>query len=1525
MQNFAKSILNYFATYTETRFRFSTKQLAFQWADSVQHDLSVLDLGVFPQVQRLISDCVAANQPIQVTIQKGEHIIRLDGQRVTRQLLSFLESEATGASLETLLHAHGFYQEQKNRPVGDEATDLFDLPVDRGKAWLAACRQYNLKLGEEYARQLVELKQAKLEALRAELLLTNAFPQVSLNVGQEKQCFLDQLQRMATQHSRSEAFVVAIRNWMQAEVKDYLLFDLFMVLNAYQQGSQVWYLYFHDIGREGEAHYPLFCAEVELCANGDTASIRSLRDVFMVNTPAVNSFDFESVLTTPRACRFAEASHTLGQIEQFLLGKYRLQDAFLCNHGFAPLVGHGLPEVRFRVALQAAREEDRRILDYSSLLTSLDEGAGHKFINLVGQYVCGNVKNTADAVAAAYAQRYPRKSIDRLLHPASQIPLPLNEPQKRILLAAEDATNRFIVVDGPPGTGKSHTITALIYQATLMGKSVLVTSHKQQALDVIDDALTEQFRSVHPRAKPPVLRLTSQDANRPSNSNDPESMLATPRLAAASQRYLAGNPEAVARDRDALLTRIDADNRELWKSADTYPGQIQDTFEWFRLHGAIFGDEAAASATPPARPASGSALDVGRLKAIATILQRPKCRTPLQGLCHLSNRRDALPDVMLRCNRLNFLRDSLCGDLVAGDQPMPANLAAFEALLDELAPACRNDEPLPQANALPSQIPAEAFCTLPDIRSSQDLAQVRAALQAMAGQEKKFFGRFRRDEGVEKLRHELQQRFPSIARQANESLATATLGRCDTTAKQVASACQNFPWLDPDYLIGGHLRIPPDRLLGLLRDAGSLEYHEVARVLAMVCKRGLAHLPFGELRAKVRALRQLAEYRDHLADLAPLARDAGLAPDDFPSLYAFLKTAADLLGVLANDDLALLSSLFHTYPSALAMVDGTAEDLRSLGPLADATGKTADLLRYIELHDRLARLPEQRLPSRQAIGEFHAKTHKLLDHQMDGRFKGFQNYAGDVQKILIAIKAGLRISDAQARILFGNLTCVIAEPKLISRHLPMTEDLVDYLIIDEASQVSIADSISLMLRAKQVIVFGDELQYGAVGAISVSERYAEQYFRDILRDYAADLHAAISEEERDRIARAATREISEEEQESGQVEPVSLATKEWLKTFSVRTSTLSFAKALNNYADSLNIHFRSFPEIISYSNKFFYSQSQIELVPNRIRTKPIREVLRFLHVKSKGNSGRNVNLDEIEAIKTDLEQVHASRFQGTIGVICAFKEQTARMQDILRKELRFHADLEHKHRFKVWFVGDVQGEERDLIYYSLVQDKEQDNADLVSIYPKTGGSADNIRRLKMQRLNVGFSRARDTMVFVHSMPISEYSDTRLGDALKHYANLLEVTHDIYVEDETVFGSEAERALYQMITQTRFFDQHRKQCRLIAQFEIGKYIREEYQRYIPSYRVDFLLTMGGHGREKSLVIEYDGVEFHTRNPETVTAHNFSQEYLEYDLQRQLELEGFGYTFLRINKFSLLSRRAGETPVDVLNGMLERAFA
>ncbi|MDP3057612.1 MAG: AAA domain-containing protein [bacterium] len=73
-------------------------------------------------------------------------------------------------------------------------------------------------------------------------------------------------------------------------------------------------------------------------------------------------------------------------------------------------------------------------------------------------------------------------------------PLPWNDEQKRIAERIE--TNYGVVVKGPPGTGKSHTIANLIARFLAQGKSVLVTSQTSKALEVLRDKLPENIRSL---------------------------------------------------------------------------------------------------------------------------------------------------------------------------------------------------------------------------------------------------------------------------------------------------------------------------------------------------------------------------------------------------------------------------------------------------------------------------------------------------------------------------------------------------------------------------------------------------------------------------------------------------------------------------------------------------------------------------------------------------------------------------------------------------------------------------------------------------------------------------------------------------------------------------------------------------------------------------------------------------------------------------------------------------------------------
>ncbi|MCY4086125.1 MAG: AAA family ATPase [Actinomycetia bacterium] len=64
-----------------------------------------------------------------------------------------------------------------------------------------------------------------------------------------------------------------------------------------------------------------------------------------------------------------------------------------------------------------------------------------------------------------------------------------NPAQRQVVDAVEK--NSLVVVSGPPGTGKSLTIANLVADLVTQGKSVLVTSHKNQALSIVRDKLNE--------------------------------------------------------------------------------------------------------------------------------------------------------------------------------------------------------------------------------------------------------------------------------------------------------------------------------------------------------------------------------------------------------------------------------------------------------------------------------------------------------------------------------------------------------------------------------------------------------------------------------------------------------------------------------------------------------------------------------------------------------------------------------------------------------------------------------------------------------------------------------------------------------------------------------------------------------------------------------------------------------------------------------------------------------------------------
>jgi len=1506
MKNFSKSILNYFAAFNETRFRFGSK-LSYEWSN----DLFTLDFSVFPVFQKKLLDSIVLGMPFRFEIRKGEYIVKLDSDEFKQVLLSRFETELNMAFLESCV-------EQCRAQLRDADPDKDPSEIE-GRAIAEGLREYNLIFRKKALESLTGLQDQRIKALQSEYAIMHV-PVSSFNPQREVQRLFDELQKMASAPPANADYIAAATAFIDSQTFDLVIFDLHALLRRYLQfvTSQALYIFFHEIAGNGRK-YPLFTVEVNIQDGEQSIVVESLRNVVMLNTPAINSFEFDTILTTPRAAKLEAAAGELSVIEKFLQAKFDVTENFLFASPFRPLIREGSPQVSYRLGLQAVKEEDRRILDYSELITGLDDSAGQKFIELVGRYVDGNVQSTADEVQKAYTESFPRKSTERLASSVLSIPMNLNETQKKILTAVQNPKNEIIVVDGPPGTGKSYAIAAIVYLANQTNKSVVITSHKKQALDVIDHMLTDRFKKLHPRSKPAVLRLEKPGG--PATLNSMDTTLSSQVINGARNRAFNINRDAVAADRTSLFNQIDQDNKLFWENTGHYKDMVQKAFALAQEEEALF---AGGTSVEPTRLPAGTPMPTDCIRKLVPLFQDMPLSLSLDAFSILFARRKELPEVLEKCDRLNKLSASIPAATITRISSVPYGLDDLDDIVCKLVACLEKDIPI--GNIAPDKAslkPSYDFGVL----TYQDILALQADAKRLAELQAKIMGmgRLTNRKEIKTLKQEIDSLYPEALNQIDRDGSRALLEKLQATVAYVDSVVAACPGLTRDYILQGFRLCSPESLSQYLARLESLELKPVTDIIG-----GLLGVPFsgaglGQIQTAVDQLKHLKEYHALRKEIEFFADLVNSGAHDLAGLYATLKKTHAIVEKIEREDVAVLSLLFRHYAPVLEGLGVNQNNLASLGQLLMPTDRSERFFRYLQLHAELSSTPLAVPPTHGLLDDYFSKTQKLIENTSDLRFSGLVNHAGHVQQILTAIAAGRRISLEQARVLLTHLSCIISEPALISQYFPMEADVIDLLIIDEASQVSIAESISLMLRAKQTIVFGDELQYGAVSAVNVSERYSAHYFKDILRDYAIDRNQAISDEEKERIAREASRELTEDEQEASRFIPVTPGTREWLKTFSIRTSTLAFARALRNYSESLNVHFRSFPEIISYSNEYFYKESQIELVPNRIRTKPIKEVLRFMKVETQGNSGRRVNLDEIEAIKNDIENVIAQGYKGTIGVICSFQDQKDRMEEIFRKEMKIHPDLVRHHRFTVWFVGDVQGEERDMIYYSFVEDKKLDNGSLRDIYPVIGGTADNIRKLKMQRLNVGFSRAKDTMVFVHSMPLTDYSDTRLGNALLHYEKALNAAHDQYVENESVFGSPAEKELYSLILQTKFFQTHRDSLRLIAQFEIGKYIREEYHRYIPNYRVDFLLTKSQGGKEKSLVLEYDGVEFHTRNPEIVTRHNFDQEYLEYDIERQLELESYGYSFLRIHKYSLIPNPELPKRVDVLNSLLERCFA
>jgi len=1519
MQDFLKNILNYYAAFTETRFS-SRSTLKYQWTNDVT---LTLDVSFFPEFRCLWLDKISSADIKSVDIRPRQYCIPLSVQAFRERLEKELHGGHDLNALKVFIRQE---EEREPRP---------EPPLEKREIFLDGTRQYNLSLRKTIEGIVKDLQKESLERLQAEYLIRQ-FPPPSLNLRNLTQEIFRTLQGIAQTARNEDDYFGQLRAYLQERDYDLVLFDLYYLLAGYRSASDLGsvYLFFDSIGgdqgkEKGEiqTEYPLFFIEVAFSSEaGDSIRLQLPNDFILINTPALNTFEFDSILTLPRASSFKEAVLTLRQLDRSLDAEYQvLRQEITLSDGFYQFSGKALnrPPVRYRLGFQVIRDEDKRLLDYSELMTRIERGMASKLGGFVDAYVHKNVINTTEETERNYRERYPSSSPRSFI---ADNPLPLNIEQKKILLSLANSKNRVITVGGPPGTGKSHTIAAISYWANQNDRSVVITSHKKEALDVVDRMLSDKFRDLHPMAKPSMIRLTrSVDFSKVSSLNEITNSLAQPAIDAAVKRASSFSEAAVNKDRQKIEEKMSAEIDEVIKKARKYPDTTRDLMAYLALEEDL--RQKGILDEDIVRPACALHEEISFLEEFIDRFNTSARRfdkLSLHSLAEIFRKQMEIQEVQRACetvNQLSFAKDWLT--LVTQDR-LEA-IPILESILATLSDAFDDEKPLRDLQIIPVEVKKtallQAVATIGDLRTIagrlEELANLKPTkLLIMKNQDyEQAISRFTEDFPV----FEEYQRKRKRAWKDYHRDVAAELDRLAALKKETA-----YNW---GFLY--HLGCEPydfEALTKARNDLDHLRFKMLVEDISKTAKKEPGDLTLREIKTAFEGIRYAGQYAAAAKRVEDFKQTTGLEKLDHAALFTILEGIQPVVADMKPEILDALRTLKEYYTALFKKASIDFDNLGTLFRLGSLLEDEKKLYDLIKLNANLSGNDGGLLGTDESLRELYRIQQRITEHQNDLRLKNLLQHGGDAERIKVRVAHGRRLPTDYARLLLSSFACIIAEPEALFRYFPMEEDLIDILIFDEASQVSIAHSISLILRAKQVVVFGDEYQYGAVGAVTVSRKYAQGYFRKILDSYKAEFHGQTTPEQEEKIIAAEADKSPEEDRFIPGEIPVD-AGPEWIRTFGIRNSTLNFCRAIANYRTTLTEHFRSFKEIIDYSNKHFYELAQTPLIVNRLRTKPITEVLRFIRVETQGRSGNHVNLDELEAIRLDLEGRIKQGFKGTIGVITSFREQQQRAEKYFREHMRDYLRLKEEQKLSIWFVGDVQGEERDIVYYTFVEDRMNSEGGLKSIYPIPDGTADTIKSLKMQRLNVGFSRARDTMVFVHSMPLEDYMDTRLGDALRFYWTLLKDTKrsDHFIVEEKTFDSPKEKELYQLLLQTDFFQKNRERMHIIPQFDIGRYIAQEYKKYIPKYRVDFLVTLAEGGRERSLILEYDGLEYHTKDPSVVRSlEDFREEYLEYDIRRQLELESYGYRFLRINKFSLAPVKEGQTKVDVLNDLMIRYF-
>ena len=173
---------------------------------------------------------------------------------------------------------------------------------------------------------------------------------------------------------------------------------------------------------------------------------------------------------------------------------------------------------------------------------------------------------------------------------------------------------------------------------------------------------------------------------------------------------------------------------------------------------------------------------------------------------------------------------------------------------------------------------------------------------------------------------------------------------------------------------------------------------------------------------------------------------------------------------------------------------------------------------------------------------------------------------------------------------------------------------------------------------------------------------------------------------------------------------------------------------------------------------------------------------------------------------------------------------------------------------------------------------------------------------RAQRLNVGFSRVQEVMHIITSKPLDKI-DGEIGNALR-FINNLTAKDKLPTSKDVDPNSPMEKKVIEWFRKTNFYMENKKNLEMRAQFPMGETLKQLDPDYgHPKFVVDFLVIFSSKSGNKNVIIEYDGLKDHFDSQELV----FDEDFYSTDhYEREKALETYGYNFIRLNKFNMMTQ-------------------